>query len=767
MTAVVALAPLGCSDGSGDGPGATTTTAAGAMGGTGGAGGAGASGGGGQKPAGSCQGKQDCEAGEICVVDTPNDPTWRCVKPACQDYGPDNPALVSPSLGWLRKVLDDAVDETLVCNDGCPYAYYVRDGVGAKRDNWLIFFKGGGMCTSDEECAPRWLEKNTYMTQQSPSFTPTNGDNQSAKKHGILSRHPDNGFNEWTHVYLHYCSSDFFAGDTKADDDKLGLAFRGATITNAVVAELMAGIDESLPKLADANNVLIAGGSAGAAGVRAQMDRIATTIWAGQSGDKATIKGFPDAAFGPPIKPAHFLPLETHWTAVHDEDCKSVHSTNGTEHLCLDAIHMVNGKGIAEGSDIHADGGHLKTVDSVFVFMDQYDGTSLGVAGVVGECLAVECSDLDACPEPQECVGGICYTKQSCTPELCKEEPCYGKGKTPACLQEQAVHQASCSVDADCDKPDDICTAGICRRPLQEDCNVDPETLCDTEDGFDCGFDGVCYKVVESKNDCPKPRYEYVGDLKQCRQVAGCNEFRPCPGGYACTSRMLTPFGQTFAWGVRQAFADPLVSGAYLPTVSTHTAAGSDKYFKTHFPNTPDNDSLASTLDRWFHQTGEPYKWIAPPKTLHFPLRAADLAASPSNMDFSAFPGGQNIQNCAANDKPGAKIFVLCGVNQTCDASLSDVLGSRKTGSANPEAFVDGVALKSTQRVVLKMLAGQGPCSDKPIEIGAGEKMSVVLDGKPLAIALPKGKFSLLTLYVSEHGATFDNDNTVIAGLTE
>ena len=42
-----------------------------------------------------------------------------------------------------------------MCNDGSPGVFYVRPGMGADVDKWIIHTQGGGACTAYETCLER------------------------------------------------------------------------------------------------------------------------------------------------------------------------------------------------------------------------------------------------------------------------------------------------------------------------------------------------------------------------------------------------------------------------------------------------------------------------------------------------------------------------------------------------------------------------------------------------------------------------------------
>jgi hypothetical protein len=112
---------------------------------------------------------------------------------------------------------------------------------------------------------------------------------------GIFSPEAANQFNGWNKVYAYYCSSDEWSG---RNTDKVfadpnfpsppnpaySVTFRGATIFDAIISTLRSGtltycIDyienecHTMPDLDNASMVLLAGSSAGANGVKHNLDR--------------------------------------------------------------------------------------------------------------------------------------------------------------------------------------------------------------------------------------------------------------------------------------------------------------------------------------------------------------------------------------------------------------------------------------------------------------------------------------------------------------
>ncbi len=191
-------------------------------------------------------------------------------------------------------------DPLAVCNDGSPAIYYVRPG--ARSDRWVIHLKGGGGCSSWEECNTRRRDLVSSLPWE-----------DTLDKGGILDPHEvDNpAFFDWNHVFIPYCSSDTWSGDAAklcdaiADPDcprdprerwhhGVTMQHRGRRIVDAVISELR-NTHCSAPDLDDARFVIFSGSSAGASGMRKNIDRVADTLRS--TNPNVQVRGVNDSAF--------------------------------------------------------------------------------------------------------------------------------------------------------------------------------------------------------------------------------------------------------------------------------------------------------------------------------------------------------------------------------------------------------------------------------------------------------------------------------------
>ena len=130
------------------------------------------------------------------------------------------PVVSFPSM-LTKRVVKNADQRQAVCNDGTPAVYYFKRGSGADTAHWLIFFQGGGWCSSERTCTYRWSTQHSLMTSQgAPStFEPGGIFSTSAQEN------PD--FVNFTQVYIKYCSSDMYSGNGEQQVNGMMMQFRG------------------------------------------------------------------------------------------------------------------------------------------------------------------------------------------------------------------------------------------------------------------------------------------------------------------------------------------------------------------------------------------------------------------------------------------------------------------------------------------------------------------------------------------------------------
>ncbi|XP_022247058.1 palmitoleoyl-protein carboxylesterase NOTUM-like [Limulus polyphemus] len=180
-------------------------------------------------------------------------------------------------------------NETATCNDGTPAGYYLRKSHSSKR--WLMFLEGGWYCFDQRSCLSRYLNMRSLMSSEKWPETRRVG--------GIMSDDPEENPYWWNanHVYIPYCSSDTWSGASPATSND-AFAFLGAQIILEVIKDL-------LPRgLSDGDVLLLAGSSAGGAGVLVNLDRVADTLKSLNAG--VEVRGLVDSGWfldNEPYKP--------------------------------------------------------------------------------------------------------------------------------------------------------------------------------------------------------------------------------------------------------------------------------------------------------------------------------------------------------------------------------------------------------------------------------------------------------------------------------
>ncbi|KAJ6219632.1 hypothetical protein RDWZM_005444 [Blomia tropicalis] len=155
-----------------------------------------------------------------------------------------------------------------------------------------------GHCEANHHYQTKYCEQSSSLTSLlSIGSGTTVSETSSTLKccngnvNGILSSSPSINPYWWNanHVFIPYCSSDIWSGDSAAPNE---MAFLGSRIIDEVISEL---IRSPIYRFVDAKFVLLAGSSAGAAGVMINLDRVARNI--AESGSKADVRGLADSGW--------------------------------------------------------------------------------------------------------------------------------------------------------------------------------------------------------------------------------------------------------------------------------------------------------------------------------------------------------------------------------------------------------------------------------------------------------------------------------------
>lgn len=176
-----------------------------------------------------------------------------------------------------------------LCNDFSQAVYYMADS--APTDEWIIFFEGGGGCSSLQECNDRWLRydgpggPNPLMSSLQYTDDVIGRDLLSTN----LTINPL--FHAFTRVLVPYCSQDAFladrnnsvrdampgytVNDTNFDNttDADNFIYKGRVIFQSVFEELISDYG-----LADASKIVLAGSSAGGLGLLNHLSWVEETL---------------------------------------------------------------------------------------------------------------------------------------------------------------------------------------------------------------------------------------------------------------------------------------------------------------------------------------------------------------------------------------------------------------------------------------------------------------------------------------------------------
>jgi hypothetical protein len=150
------------------------------------------------------------------------------------------------------------------CADGSEFSFWVKQADPTKV---MFFFQGGGACFSADTCG-----------FASPTYKVTTGaDDDPSRLGGIFdTTNPENPVADWSVVFVPYCTGDVHIGNAATDyGDDLTVQHKGYVNGNAALDELVA-------RFPDAEQVLVAGESAGS---------VPTPLYAGLVSDR-----LPDAS---------------------------------------------------------------------------------------------------------------------------------------------------------------------------------------------------------------------------------------------------------------------------------------------------------------------------------------------------------------------------------------------------------------------------------------------------------------------------------------
>ena len=180
-----------------------------------------------------------------------------------------------------------------MCNDGSAAGYYYAPATSGSASNvWLVMLEGGEWCWDAASCATRAATQKAFMGNTLWKQTIGMG--------GIFEtdevKTPFAGAHK---VYVPYCSSDAWVGDTEAG----GLAFRGQAIVEAVVRALVVQ-----QNMGGTDRLLFGGCSAGARGAMFNLDYVQVML-ATAGAPQVELRGLLDSPLWIDVAPLASAPL--------------------------------------------------------------------------------------------------------------------------------------------------------------------------------------------------------------------------------------------------------------------------------------------------------------------------------------------------------------------------------------------------------------------------------------------------------------------------
>jgi len=178
------------------------------------------------------------------------------------------------------------------CNDGTTAAYYHEKDVRQAGDKVLIFLPDGGDCSSVSDCTRRCKDSPALCSKPIAPVVEREG--------GIWS----GSFSQYFKIFIHYCSSDSFAGTQPSSPATGNITFHGRHILTATLQDLVArlGIER-------AGSVVLAGSGSGARGVGYNCDFVRSAlVGVNQAVDVRCLADSPD-----------FVPW---WVKTEEQQCQ-------------------------------------------------------------------------------------------------------------------------------------------------------------------------------------------------------------------------------------------------------------------------------------------------------------------------------------------------------------------------------------------------------------------------------------------------------------
>eukprot|EP00946_MAST-07B_sp_MAST-7B-sp1_P000728 g728.t1 len=243
-------------------------------------------------------------------------------------------------------LLNETERTKAVCLDGTPAGFYFSPATSEEaKDDWQIYFQGGGWCYNEVDC---WGRSNTNLGS-STNWAKT------GSLGGLLSsdctKNPD--FCNMNRVWLVYCDGNSFSGNreeplpVKGLDGKIKpLYFRGKTILDETLKALSTSPYFNLAK---AKNVMLTGCSAGGLATYLHTDYVHEQLLKKWAKGMTKFKSVPISGFflehkTVEGKPVYIREMQTIFTLANSTGglnaaCIAAHQTSGDEWKCNFAEH--------------------------------------------------------------------------------------------------------------------------------------------------------------------------------------------------------------------------------------------------------------------------------------------------------------------------------------------------------------------------------------------------------------------------------------------
>jgi len=257
------------------------------------------------------------------------------------------------------------------CLDGSEYAYYVRPGHGTGKSKWMIWFDGGDVCTSLEDCTA-----HAKSSSSSNGYRQTPQLDLSQVHHTFSTNAIENPLMwNWNWIYLPDCDGGYYSGQASeplaTGSEPSHLFFRGWYNALATFDQMKRASDLN-GGLTNATDVLIAGCSAGTVGTFLHLDRLRS-----QLPQSTTVRGYASSGFFMPT-PKYLQSKQYIW--------KEMNVSSSVSQSCL----MAEWSGWACLAGANA-ASYVKT--PMFMVQGMYDSVQLTEAADSGCLWNISCAN--------------------------------------------------------------------------------------------------------------------------------------------------------------------------------------------------------------------------------------------------------------------------------------------------------------------------------------------------------------------------------------